>query len=90
MPSGTSCTPQVSISVTLMHQQAAKSHPAGPGRSDPNENPKLPAPERVHFNLLRPDLMMLDLVRIILFRPLSVNASPLGGASFPSIWREPF
>lgn len=48
--------------MTLMHEDTAKSNPAGLGRSDPNQNPKLPPPDRVHFNLLRPDLMLLDLL----------------------------
>ena len=34
------------MSITLMHEEAAKAAPAGPGRSEPNQNPKLPTPER--------------------------------------------
>jgi hypothetical protein len=33
--------------------------PAGLARSAPNANPQLPPPARFHWNLLRPDLIML-------------------------------
>ena len=52
----------VSVSITLMHADAAKTSAAGPGRSEPNDHPKLPAPERVSWNPLRPDLILLDLL----------------------------
>ena len=52
----------VSISVTVMHESVAAVMKAGAGRSEPNAYPKLPKPERVSWNPLRPDLILLDLV----------------------------
>lgn len=79
----------VSVSITVMHESVAAVQKAGPGRSDPNSNPKLPAPERTAWNPLRPDLVLLDLVGpeivtavfilgfFILFAIFSVHSLPI-------------
>ena len=49
----------VSISIAVMHASVAERTPAGAGRSAPNMNPVLPPPARFHWNLLRPDLILI-------------------------------
>ncbi len=62
----------VSISIAVMHASVAARLPAGLARSAPNANPQLPPPARFHWNLLRPDLILLNLLGPELFTQLFV------------------
>eukprot|EP00004_Rigifila_ramosa_P003995 TRINITY_DN1437_c1_g3_i2.p1 TRINITY_DN1437_c1_g3~~TRINITY_DN1437_c1_g3_i2.p1 ORF type:complete len:1074 (-),score=257.30 TRINITY_DN1437_c1_g3_i2:75-3296(-) len=53
---------QVQVSIEVMPIHIAKVQPAGVGRKEPNMNPTLDPPDRIKFNILRPDLMLKELL----------------------------
>jgi hypothetical protein len=55
-----------------MPEATALKQPAGDGRSAPNDFPVLPPPVRFKFNLLRPDLIVLNVLGPQLFTQIVV------------------
>eukprot|EP00004_Rigifila_ramosa_P005707 TRINITY_DN16378_c0_g1_i1.p1 TRINITY_DN16378_c0_g1~~TRINITY_DN16378_c0_g1_i1.p1 ORF type:complete len:1467 (-),score=375.36 TRINITY_DN16378_c0_g1_i1:84-3968(-) len=66
---------QIEVSVEVMPKPMSLLFPAGPGRKEPNLNPTLDPPDRIKFNIFRPDLMLKELLGAELYgriaRPLA-------------------
>uniref|UniRef100_A0A7S3CX03 C2 domain-containing protein n=1 Tax=Palpitomonas bilix TaxID=652834 RepID=A0A7S3CX03_9EUKA len=75
---------EVQVEIEVMHKTTADMRPVGKGRDPPNQYPELPEPDRVKFNLLRPDLMLKELLGESICRKLKclLVICVLGGCCF--------
>jgi hypothetical protein len=59
---------ELEIEFEILHKDVLEVSPSGPGRSEPNQNPALPEPDRFHFSFLHPFASLKECLGPAMFR----------------------